>query len=850
MAKAWPWVGRRRELASARRALAPGRALVVTGPEASGRTRTARELAADHPDPRWVSACGAGRPLPFGALARWVRPGSPPTPDAVADALLDGAGILVVDDADLLDDASVSAVAEAMATARVPVLLTVGATRPAAPLDDLLNAPDVTTITLGDLDRTETGELIAAAVGGPVDPGTVGRLWLATRGTPGYLRAMISQALSTGALARRFGIWTLDDEPEIPGELRDRIGARLRAAGPGATEVVDALVEAGDLSVETLEMLTDADAVTAALDAALIVVDDPAPGSGPVAAVAHPMITAARRTSAGIAHRRRLRDTLVAALRDVDLSRRTLSVELGLASLAVEEPGFADRDHVLVRGADAAVRTLDFPLAVRYCREVGPGPFRTAALLTEGYISAQIGHGDDSEAALLAAARSADEPVIVEVATMLRVYNQVTGRGDLRRAREIVDESAASGALSASSGRAALGFVLAADGEATQACRVLEPLSTAGDLTELARMFFTMGAVIAGGDTGRTGLVDDAMAIGDQQADRWRMAPHQRVALGCLEIQARHLCGDIGGAARALDEMVRRIPGLPGPGTHWLTGLAGLTALAECRMADAVAHLRTALDGLDRAGQPEFVRYPFWLACAEAAAQGGDTGTADAMLAQLDQARGETYEFFRPRVGVIRAWREAGLGLLESAVALAGDAAGLARSRGQLAQEAYCLETVVRLGDPAPADRLAALADELPQCPRAALLAAHARALGAGDPEALTTAAAASRAARLVGAATDADAQATLLLRQRGRQGAALSALQRASATTTTHGIRTVAVQAASSADGLTPRQREIVRLVEAGLSNQQIADITGLSVRTVEGHRYRAARTACRVRT
>jgi DNA-binding NarL/FixJ family response regulator len=39
----------------------------------------------------------------------------------------------------------------------------------------------------------------------------------------------------------------------------------------------------------------------------------------------------------------------------------------------------------------------------------------------------------------------------------------------------------------------------------------------------------------------------------------------------------------------------------------------------------------------------------------------------------------------------------------------------------------------------------------------------------------------------------------------------------------------------------LTDRQREIIELVAAGLSNKQIAERLVTSVRTVEGHVYRA---------
>jgi len=46
---------------------------------------------------------------------------------------------------------------------------------------------------------------------------------------------------------------------------------------------------------------------------------------------------------------------------------------------------------------------------------------------------------------------------------------------------------------------------------------------------------------------------------------------------------------------------------------------------------------------------------------------------------------------------------------------------------------------------------------------------------------------------------------------------------------------------AAGSSSELTPRQREIVQLVAKGLTAKEIASVLGLSVRTIEFHKYRA---------
>jgi DNA-binding CsgD family transcriptional regulator len=54
-------------------------------------------------------------------------------------------------------------------------------------------------------------------------------------------------------------------------------------------------------------------------------------------------------------------------------------------------------------------------------------------------------------------------------------------------------------------------------------------------------------------------------------------------------------------------------------------------------------------------------------------------------------------------------------------------------------------------------------------------------------------------------------------------------------------GLRTPALDLAEHPLPLTVREREIANLVAAGLSNREIADRLVVSVRTVEGHLYRA---------
>jgi DNA-binding NarL/FixJ family response regulator len=90
--------------------------------------------------------------------------------------------------------------------------------------------------------------------------------------------------------------------------------------------------------------------------------------------------------------------------------------------------------------------------------------------------------------------------------------------------------------------------------------------------------------------------------------------------------------------------------------------------------------------------------------------------------------------------------------------------------------------------------------------------------------------------------AADASAQAAVAFeacddRRRSVEAAAAAARLAAEC----GGLRTPALDLAAHPLPLTVREREIANLVAAGLSNKDIADRLVVSVRTIEGHLYRA---------
>ncbi|MFF0221271.1 LuxR C-terminal-related transcriptional regulator [Streptomyces sp. NPDC004629] len=142
---------------------------------------------------------------------------------------------------------------------------------------------------------------------------------------------------------------------------------------------------------------------------------------------------------------------------------------------------------------------------------------------------------------------------------------------------------------------------------------------------------------------------------------------------------------------------------------------------------------------------------------------------------------------------------------------------------------AYARYDAVRLGAPEPAAG---------RLPGDGVLARHADALARGDGPALDRAAAALAERGFLLFAAEAYAQAVRVHRD---PGAARTARTRAVALARRcQGARTPALAGLVLGE-LTARQRQIVTLAAAGLSNRQIAERLTLSVRTVGNHLYSA---------
>jgi DNA-binding CsgD family transcriptional regulator len=196
-----------------------------------------------------------------------------------------------------------------------------------------------------------------------------------------------------------------------------------------------------------------------------------------------------------------------------------------------------------------------------------------------------------------------------------------------------------------------------------------------------------------------------------------------------------------------------------------------------------------------------------------------------------------------PERSLAEAWTCAAEDAVPHAISIMRDAAEKEFELGRPAWEVVLLQTATQFGDHTTAARLAELAGQV-QGPRAPAAAAHAAALATRSGDLLVAAAQRYEEFGDRIAAADAAAQAVVAYQNAGLRGAALNASATAQRLSEDcQGAQTPALRAVTTTQPFTARQREIISLAAQGLSNKQIADRLTMSIRSVEGHLFRASR-------
>ena len=319
--------------------------------------------------------------------------------------------------------------------------------------------------------------------------------------------------------------------------------------------------------------------------------------------------------------------------------------------------------------------------------------------------------------------------------------------------------------------------------------------------------------------------------------------PHAEPVLLGMRALALRLAGRL---VEATDLSERAYQALLGGGSAPATAVEanslGLTWLARGRVRTALRFCRESAallrDG-DALGMLAFAL----AGIGQAAAQAGEPDTARAAIAEMERTP-LGHKGFAVELELARAWSAAASGELSRARALARDAGGLARCRGQHAYPVRALHELCRLGDPVTAaPELAALADSRRRAVRGDRGRTRRRAPRRRRRALLAVAERFADQGALLVAVEAADAAAAAY-RDAGRQASARAAAARAGLwLTDCEQARPPTLLATPDAVDLTPREREIALLAAAGSSSREIADHLVISVRTVNNHLQNAYR-------
>ena len=421
----------------------------------------------------------------------------------------------------------------------------------------------------------------------------------------------------------------------------------------------------------------------------------------------------------------------------------------------------------------------------------------------------------------------------------LRASNILWALGDPPRAKEVIDEASHTTSPPARSYiDAFLTVYWFATDQPDAAIQASEKL-VLDDLPAVvgAEIAWVLAAIAA--DAGRT---TEAVAVADAgytAVARSFDAPHMRFNIADAHVSALLLAGRIADALDVAERVRRQAADLPGAAQLLGAAVAGQAALGAGRLHSARALLEQAAVGLSATHALGW-GYRYHVPRATALAMCGSTAAAAAALTALNKQRRpfRSLDFER---SLARAWVTAGQGAVSQAITVLLSAAKRASAKGQFAAEVVCLQTATQFGDRSGLLRLREL-EAIVEGPRVGVAARFSAALN--DSNAAKLAAVSEEFERMgdLVAAVDAAAQAALAYRGQGLRGSALGCATRADALAEQcGGAWTPALREASEPVPFTDREREIVTLIGAGLSNRAVAERLTLSVRTIESHIYRA---------
>jgi DNA-binding NarL/FixJ family response regulator len=844
MGRRWQLLDRPAEQDAIRSALGSGESCgaILFGAAGVGKTTLARTITTSlRSQVRWVACTESSRSIPLGAMAHVVSQSTSRDPIALMAAarksLIDQRDTVIsVDDAQLLDQLSATMLHQIAVDGAGHILATV---RSGEPVPDAITSlwkdGYLKRFELQPFTKQQSVALVERVLGGTLEGLSADVMWESSGGNPLFLRHMVEGALDAGTLTEVNGVWQLRGPTVVPSGLAALLENRLDHAGTDAVNALRLLALCEPLDIDTLSYLAGEEAVDAAEVHGLIrVVHD---GAQVNARFSHPLFGDVVRRRIGTASARKLRGNIVRALRGRELN--SAASRIRMAQLCVDSDEPVDTE-LLVTAAKDAMFLSNLPLGERIARaafERGGG-VQEAELLSR----ALLWQGHPVQADEILTRFNPEDLDELQLCQWGIPHLSILfwSMGDVARANQVL------ALLRQRVRHPSLKLVV----EATGAAMAVHENRIAEGIAAAERVLADPRAPKQAIDWAAfsAGL---AMPVAGRGADfepiAARCRAEQKSTEGMIRVMVRY--GDVLALTSIgeLDAADRRAADYAefssaGQRLAWAVAkvAAGLVAVYRGNMPAAISALEQAIAAQEAEVSMPW-RLPARILLAKAYAALGRADEAERVFGDAEEHTGPHLALHSPQMMVAKSWHAAAKGLERRAIELARAAADVACKAGQYAVEAEALHSAARFGDRASASRLAELTEHVGGR-MVAIYARHAAAVAASDGSALDAVSAEFEGAGLILSAADSAAQSAPLHEHAGeRRKFTESAARALRLAAQCGGATTPATRLAAQPLPVTSREREIAAMVAEGLSNREIAERLTVSIRTVEGHIYRA---------